>query len=473
MCQHLGSCIWKVDSPLKVKVLIWRVSHGRLPTCDRLAAFVQHIQTRCSLCGEDEEDLDHFFVGCSFARSLWGRVAPAPVVPVVAPSSSSSPLLACVESSLRTSRRVVRAGGGAFDLVETFLTLKKKKKKKRRWKRVGEGGGYRGGSRRCWRREGGGRWGKRRKRAGDAMEKLPFKPDGYNFWTWRGRKIHYVEQGRGPPVVLIHGFGASAFHWRYNIPELAKQYKVYALDLLGFGWSEKAIIEYDATVWRDQVADFLKDIVKEPAVLVGNSLGGFTALMTASELPDKVCGVVLLNSAGQFGNKSPQSDKNDEETILNKYILKPLKEAFQRIVLGFLFWQSKQPSRIESVLKSVYIDSSNVDDYLLESIIKPAEDPNAGEVYYRLMSRFILNQSNYTLDYVLSRLACPLLLLWGDLDPWVGPTKALRIKEFYPNTSIVNLQAGHCPHDEVPELVNKALIDWLSSLKTETPLQSV
>lgn len=63
------------------------------------------------------------------------------------------------------------------------------------------------------------------------------------------------------------------FHYlfcRYNIPELAKRYKVYAIDLLGFGWSEKAIIEYDAVIWRDQVSDFMKEIVKEPAVLVGN-----------------------------------------------------------------------------------------------------------------------------------------------------------------------------------------------------------
>lgn len=64
---------------------------------------------------------------------------------------------------------------------------------------------------------------------------------------------------------------STLFHLcRYNIPELAKTYKVYAVDLLGFGWSEKATIEYDAMVWRDQVVDFLKEIVKEPAVLVGN-----------------------------------------------------------------------------------------------------------------------------------------------------------------------------------------------------------
>lgn len=84
----------------------------------------------------------------------------------------------------------------------------------------------------------------------------------------------------------------------------------------------------------------------------------------------------------------------------------------------------------------------------------------------------MLNQTKYTLDLALGKLRCPLLLLWGDLDPWVGPAKAKRIKEFYPNTSLVNIQAGHCPHDEVPEIVNSALIDWLSSLKLDTSVQT-
>lgn len=83
----------------------------------------------------------------------------------------------------------------------------------------------------------------------------------------------------------------------------------------------------------------------------------------------------------------------------------------------------------------------------------------------------MLNQSKYTLDSVLSKLSCPLLLLWGDLDPWVGSAKATRIKEFYPNTTLVSFQAGHCPHDEVPELVNKALMDWLSTVKPQASLQ--
>ncbi|CAI0462067.1 unnamed protein product [Linum tenue] len=184
------------------------------------------------------------------------------------------------------------------------------------------------------------------------VERLPFKPEGYNYWSWRGHKIHYVVEGEGLPIVLIHGFGASAFHWRYNIPELAKMHKVYAIDLLGFGWSDKALVDYDAMVWRDQIVDFMKQIVKEPAVLVGNSLGGFTALVSAVGLPEQVVGLVLLNSAGQFGNPNAEANKT-EESVLQKYVSKPVKDIFQRVVLGFLFWQAKQPARVESVLKSV------------------------------------------------------------------------------------------------------------------------
>nr|XP_016490121.1 PREDICTED: pheophytinase, chloroplastic-like isoform X3 [Nicotiana tabacum] len=302
------------------------------------------------------------------------------------------------------------------------------------------------------------------------LQQLPFKPEGYNYWTWRGHKIHYVEEGEGFPVVLIHGFGTSAFHWRYNIPELAKNYKVYALDLLGFGWSEKAQIDYDALIWRDQLVDFLKEIVKQHTVLVGNGLGGFTTLLAAAELPaEQVKGVTLLNSAGQFGDDITTTDTS-EETALRKFIVRPVEEIFQRVVVGLAFWLSMRPAQIEAQLKSgVYRNHSNVDDYLLNSIAIPAADPNAGEVYYRLLRQLISNPRKYTLESVLSQLSCRLLLLWGDLDPWVDHAKANRIKEFYPNTSLVNLQAGHYPHDEVPLLVNKALLDWLSTLGLSEP----
>lgn len=83
------------------------------------------------------------------------------------------------------------------------------------------------------------------------------------------------------------------------------------------------------------------------------SLGGFTVLLTAAEKQSQARGVVLLNSAGQFGDPNKKSEKTEGENAIDKFFLKPLKEAFQRVVLGFVFWQSKQPARIEKVLKSV------------------------------------------------------------------------------------------------------------------------
>lgn len=62
-------------------------------------------------------------------------------------------------------------------------------------------------------------------------------------------------------MLLIHGFGASAYHWRYTIPELAKTHRVFAIDLLGFGWSDKPLVEYSKyEVWPEQLAAFVKEV---------------------------------------------------------------------------------------------------------------------------------------------------------------------------------------------------------------------
>jgi pimeloyl-ACP methyl ester carboxylesterase len=74
--------------------------------------------------------------------------------------------------------------------------------------------------------------------------KIEWSPGGYKSWTWKGYKINYVDYGKASsvskqPLLLIHGFGASVFHWRYNLPTLSEKYHVFAIDLLGFGSSDK------------------------------------------------------------------------------------------------------------------------------------------------------------------------------------------------------------------------------------------
>jgi len=277
--------------------------------------------------------------------------------------------------------------------------------------------------------------------------KLPWIQEGYQTWKWKDHNINYIEMGdpTKPALVLIHGFGASSYHWRYNLPDLAKDYHVFAFCKLGFGLSSKPVQEYAAEVWRDQALDFLKEIVQKPATLAGNSLGGFTSLYTAAtdEAKSLVKGVVLLNGAGRFRDGATVT----EETEVNP-IIKAIQTAIQRLVIGASFIYTKQPARIAQVLKQVYpIDNTNVDDELVESIRYPSLDPNAAEVFYRVITK---NGSGPTvfIDDLLGNLECPLLLCWGEYDPWIRPQAADKVQALYPQAQRVSIQAGHCPHDE-------------------------
>ncbi|MEO1622612.1 MAG: alpha/beta fold hydrolase, partial [Cyanobacteria bacterium J06632_3] len=123
-------------------------------------------------------------------------------------------------------------------------------------------------------------------------------------WDWRGYDIKYVVYGEGTPIVLLHGFGASIGHWRKNIPALAAAgHRVYALDLLGFGDSEKPDLSYSLEFWVKLIHDFWQVHVKQPALFVGNSIGALMTLMTLVNYPETASGGVLLNCAGSLNHR--------------------------------------------------------------------------------------------------------------------------------------------------------------------------
>ena len=125
----------------------------------------------------------------------------------------------------------------------------------------------------------------------------------------------------------------------------------------------------------------------------------------------------------------------------------------------------RRPNVIRSTLEQVYIDPTNVDDYLIESIRRPSLDPGAFEVFRKVFQARGLKGK--PIDELFKELQSPLLLLWGDSDPWLRNAKAKQEKfRFFANEASVNvkevlLNAGHCPHDEVPDLVNEEVLNWL------------
>eukprot|EP00562_Extubocellulus_spinifer_P027902 CAMPEP_0178656962 /NCGR_PEP_ID=MMETSP0698-20121128/25109_1 /TAXON_ID=265572 /ORGANISM="Extubocellulus spinifer, Strain CCMP396" /LENGTH=371 /DNA_ID=CAMNT_0020299063 /DNA_START=20 /DNA_END=1133 /DNA_ORIENTATION=+ len=294
-------------------------------------------------------------------------------------------------------------------------------------------------------------------------ERLPWYEQGYSSWKWRDHNINYLELGdpSKPALLLIHGFGASAYHFRHNIPELSKDYHVYAFDLLGFGLSDKPLEDYSAEVWRDQALDFIEQVIQKPTVVAGNSLGGFTSLYAAAHASDReedlIKGCVLLNAAGRFRDPDAPPDAEEKNELVEK-----VKEWVQRLVISASFIYTKRPARIEQVLKQVYpVNDANVDDELVESIRFPSLDPNAAEVFYRVITKNGGGAAVFV-DDLLARLdnSKPLLLAWGESDPWIRPAAADKIQALYSNSRRVSIDAGHCPHDEAPEAVNRAIREF-------------
>ena len=142
------------------------------------------------------------------------------------------------------------------------------------------------------------------------MEKSALIESDVNYdWNFLNYPIHTLsskpeQTSKECAILLIHGFGASTDHWRFNIPILSNKYEVHAMDLIGFGKSPKPQdIEYSGSLWKDQVVAYVKEKIKKPTIVVGNSLGGYAALAAGSELNELNAGVILLNAAGYFSEE--------------------------------------------------------------------------------------------------------------------------------------------------------------------------
>lgn len=280
-------------------------------------------------------------------------------------------------------------------------------------------------------------------------------------WTWQGLPICYQQQGQsGPAVVLIHGFGASWGHWRKTIPALAETCQVYALDLVGFGGSAKPlpgqVIQYTFETWGQQIADFCREVVGAPVVLVGNSIGCIAAMQTAVDYPDRVLGVALLDCSLRLLHDRRRSQlpwyRNVGTPIL-QYLLgiRWLGQRFFRLIA--------KPETVRKILLKAYARSEAVTDELVDLLMKPAAEPGAVDVFLA----FTRYSQGPLPEDLLEKLSCPALLVWGADDPWEPIALGKELAKYPCVQQFIPLEGvGHCPQDEAPELVNPILKDWIT-----------
>lgn len=277
-------------------------------------------------------------------------------------------------------------------------------------------------------------------------------------WTWRGHKIPYTVLGSGQPLLLVHGFGASLGHWRKNIPVLAAAgYRVYAIDLLGFGGSDKPSLSYSLDLWQEQLKDFWTAHIQAPTVFVGNSIGGLLCLIMLADHPELAAGGVLLNCAGGLNHRP------DEFNLPMRVIMGTFTKVVSSKVVGpFLFNRIRQKARLRRTLYQVYRDRAAVTDDLIDLLYNPSCDPGAQQVFASVLTA----PAGPSPKELLPKVNVPLLVLWGEADPWTPIAGAVLYQEFaktHPLTFIPIPNTGHCPHDENPDAVNPLILNWLAN----------
>lgn len=280
-----------------------------------------------------------------------------------------------------------------------------------------------------------------------------------NSWLWNNTRVNYICKIRDHDhkcdekvaVLLIHGFGSSSYHWRHNIDEISKHHDVYAIDLIGFGKSEKpTTVNYDIKLWTQQAQDFIDEIIKKDTVIIGNSLGGCIAINASQH--NLVKRIILLNAFVIL------DDTNNIFTI---------SKSFIRLCVNWLlphYLNSIQTDdTIYNSLKDAYpVNPCQIDDKLINSIKEPLTEKNINKILTNMTDNFFIKQSS--MQDIMNNNKKPWYLLWGKKDSWIHDSMAQTILKSNSHTVLEYVDAGHCPHDEIPSIVNSKIISFLSSL---------
>lgn len=251
-----------------------------------------------------------------------------------------------------------------------------------------------------------------------------------------GAKIHYIEAGSGPAVILLHGLGGSAANWAPTIAPLAQKYRVIVPDQIGFGKSDKPMLNYRVATLVDFLDGFYKQVGVQKATLVGNSLGGFTAAAFAIAHPDKVDKLVLVDAAGfaVTGDLDPK--------VLNG--LNPSTRQQVKDLISLVFYNKEQFSA----------------DLAVDAFF--ASRVSAGDQY--TIQRFIdsIAHGEDMLDGKLGAIKHPTLIMWGREDGLTQLAMGQRFnKEISGSQLFIIDKCGHVPQLEKPAEFNTALIKFL------------
>ncbi len=266
--------------------------------------------------------------------------------------------------------------------------------------------------------------------------KIAYANDASKFIEIDGMQVHYRDEGKGFPIVLVHGTASSLHTWDDWSKELLKTNRVIRMDLPAFGLTgPNKTADYSIKAYTSFLNDLLTKLHVEKFYLAGNSLGGNIAWNYAAEHPDKVEKLVLVDASGLPTNK-PQPA-----------IFKMAKTPF----LNSLFLYVTPKFFIKKNMEEVYADGSKITDELVTRYHKMALRVGNRQAFIdRAKIDFKLgSKANYN---KLKSINTSTLLIWGAQDNWIPLDNGKRMDSILPNSKLVVLEnSGHVPMEENPQ----------------------
>jgi len=253
-----------------------------------------------------------------------------------------------------------------------------------------------------------------------------------------GQKIHYVDVGSGPVVVLLHGMGGNTANWAFQMPALAQKYRVIVPDMVGFGRSDKPFINYRIGTYADFLDKFLDELKVEKASLVGNSMGGWISALYALQRPARVERLVLVDAAG----------------------FRPPKE-FDLAALSGLNPSTREGVRQLALLifanKQIAANDAAIDQMLAQRI-------SAGDGHVIRALTESIHRGEDMLDGRLGAIKHPTLIVWGrddGLTPLAREGERFK-REIAGSQLVVFDNCGHIPQVEKAAEFNAAVLKFLA-----------
>ena len=277
----------------------------------------------------------------------------------------------------------------------------------------------------------------------------------HDYITSNGLKLHYVTQGEGPLMLLLHGFPEFWYSWRHQIPEFAKDFKVVALDLRGYNDSDKpeAQSAYVISEFIKDVQGVIKGLGYDRCVLVGHDWGGAIAWNFAYDHPEMVEKLIVLNIPHPA--KFAEGLRTPQQLVRSSYIF-----LFQLPWVPELLIQTADYQALENAFKGMAVNKSaftNEDIAAYKNAAAKRGALTAMLNYYRNIFQQRMFKSNWRV------LEVPTLMIWGEKDTVLGTELTYGTASHVSNLQIKYIpECSHWVQQEQPQLVNQYMREFLT-----------